>query len=281
MIKTSPSLRFFVALLLVTLVSACSTSPTGRSQLLFLSNSESRDEGIKAFEKIKNEIPIVTDTKHVDYVNCIVDAIVEELDTSADNSASTDAWEVLVFDTDSVNAFALPGKKIGVYTGLMHPSITHNQHQLATVIGHEMAHVLAEHSNERLSRQLLVDVGLNTASQILGGKNIDSGRLIMAGLGLGAEVGILLPFSRSHESEADIYGLQLIARSGFDPRESAKLWENIASSKSKTPHALLSTHPSDEERIQQLNAYTETVGLDLYQEAQAAGKQPNCQQFYY
>ncbi len=129
-----------------------------------------------------------------------------------------------MFDSKQVNAFALPGGKIGVYTGLL--EVATNQDQLATVIGHEISHVLAQHSNERLSRSQLANVGLQLSSVAISGTDYHDAA--MAGLGLGVQYGVLMPYGRAQESESDIVGLRLMAEAGFNPHESVNLWQNMA-----------------------------------------------------
>ncbi len=158
-----------------------------------------------------------------------------------------------MFDDEQVNAFALPGGKIGVYTGLL--NVAQNQHQLATVIGHEVAHVIADHGNERMSQSTLINMGSQAVGQVLAANEVPQTGAIMAAIGLGAQVGVQLPFSRTHESEADLLGLELMAKSGFDPRQSVNLWQNMAAaSEGPRPPELLSTHPSPDSRIQSLQA---------------------------
>jgi len=152
-----------------------------------------------------------------------------------------------------------------------------NQHQVAAVMGHELAHVIAQHGNERVSDQLAAQAGLTIAAIALGtsATSDDNKALILAGLGLGVQYGVILPFSRTHESEADLIGVELMAESGFDPRESVKLWENMAKAGGQAPE-FLSTHPSSSTRIKDLNARMQRA-LDAYSKAQAKNKKPNCQ----
>jgi predicted Zn-dependent protease len=161
---------------------------------------------------------------------------------------------VVVFDEPQINAFALPGGKIGVYKGLL--KVTENQHQLAAVIGHEVGHVIAEHGNQRLSSNALIGAGLQVTSAVLKTKQVANNQQLMSALGVGAQVGLQLPFGRAHESEADEIGLDLMAEAGFDPRESVKLWQNMdkASGGQKQPE-LLSTHPHPSTRIEQLQLH--------------------------
>lgn len=180
-------------------------------------------------------------------------------------------WEVVVFDDEQVNAFALPGGKIGVYTGLL--NVAENQHQLAAVIGHEVGHVIAEHGNERMSQSTLINMGSQAVGQVLAANEVPQSGPIMAAIGLGVQVGVQLPFSRTHESEADVIGLQLMAKSGFDPRQSVNLWQNMdAASGGNRPMELLSTHPAPQTRINNLQANMPNA----YASYQATAYRPNC-----
>lgn len=252
---------------MVLLLISCVTSPLGRSQLMLMPDSEMDQMGVQAFDNLKKETPIATDSRMTNYVNCITKAIVP-----ASNS-STKNWEVAVFREDTANAFALPGGKVGVYTGML--KVAHNQHQLAAVIGHEIAHVTSHHGNERVSQQFAVQQGM-ALIQALGNPQTQNGQLLMGLLGVGVQVGILLPYSRVQESEADLVGLSDMAKAGFDPRESVTLWQNMnRASNSGEPLEFLSTHPSHATRIQDLNN-SMNKALSLYQQAQATGRRPQC-----
>ena len=201
------------------------------------------------------------------YVECVANAITAQVPASVFNGQ----WEVVVFDDEQVNAFALPGGKIGVYTGLL--KVAENQHQLAAVIGHEVGHVIAEHGNERMSQSTLINVGSQAVGQVLAANEVPQSGPIMAAIGLGVQVGVQLPFSRTHESEADVIGLQLMAKSGFDPRQSVNLWQNMdAASSGDRPMELLSTHPAPQTRIDNLQANMP----DAYADYQATAYRPNC-----
>ncbi len=255
---------------IVVVLSSCATSPEGRSQLKLLPDDQINSMGVQSFEQIKKDIPESKDSNMRTYVQCIADAIIPQLDK--DNNPAL--WEVRVFTDDQANAFALPGNKIGVYDGLMKYAV--NQHQVAAVIGHELAHVFAQHSNERVSEQLASQAGLTIAAIALGSTSTseDSQRLILAGLGLGVQYGVILPFSRTHESEADLIGLDLMASAGFDPRESVKLWQNMAKAGGHTAE-FLSTHPSSSTRIKDLNARMSRA-LGTYNQAKSQNRIPNC-----
>ncbi|WP_371194233.1 M48 family metallopeptidase [Glaciecola sp. SC05] len=249
------------------LLSACTTSPTGRSQVLLYSDQQLSQSGIQAFAGMKQETPISTQAVTNRFVQCIANNIIQQLD----KNASPDEWEVVVFESDQVNAFALPGKKIGVYTGLL--KVAENQHQVAAVIGHEVGHVIAQHGNERMSQSTLIGVSQEVVNQALSVNGVQQTPAIMSALGLGVQVGLTLPFSRTHESEADIIGLDLMARAGFDPRESIKLWNNMnKASGGQRPLEILSTHPAPETRISKLNANMKPA-LALYNQVSV---KPNC-----
>jgi predicted Zn-dependent protease len=175
-----------------------------------------------------------------------------------------------------VNAFALPGRKIGVYRGML--AVAENSSQLAAVIGHEVGHVLARHGNERVSQATAAQLSQTAVAATVASADMSSatGQLIMAGVGLGAQYGVLLPYSRAHESEADLIGLQLMAKAGFDPRESVTLWQNMASaSGGQAPPELVSTHPSNETRIASLQANL-PAAIELEKQARAQGYRPGC-----
>jgi predicted Zn-dependent protease len=232
------------------LLSACATSPLGRSQFKLYSSGQLAGMGQQAFDSMKSQQKVSTTAMANDYVNCVAQAITRHVP----RSVFAGEWELVVFDDPQVNAFALPGGKIGVYTGLL--GIAQNQHQLATVIGHEVGHVIAEHGNERMSSNALISMGMDVTNQLLHSNQIASSDLVMAGLGLGVQVGVTLPFGRTHETEADLIGLELMAKAGFDPRQSTKLWENMAkaSNQQRQPE-LLSTHPLPSTRIDNLTAH--------------------------
>jgi len=249
-----------------TVAVACATSPLGRQQLRFFPGDQMAEMGAAAFAQTRKETPAVSDPALTGYVTCVADAITPLVE------GGPETWEVVVFDDAQANAFALPGGKIGVYRGLL--DVAKTQHQLATVIGHEIAHVQAEHGNERVSTAYATEAGLQLVQALAGGQGAQNDN-VMALLGLGAEVGVLLPFSRTQETEADLIGLDLMARAGFDPRESVQLWQNMAAGGNGAPPEFLSTHPSHGTRTDELNARMEHA-LALYREAQQQGRAPDC-----
>jgi len=256
-------IRLILLLLGVAYLAGCTTSPTGRSQLILMPDSEMEQMGLQAFTNIKKETPVDSSGTTNRYVQCVANAITREVGGG---------WEVVVFKDDDANAFALPGRKIGVNTGLL--KVAENQDQLATVIGHEVAHVLSQHSNERVSQKFAVEQGLNLINAIASPQT-GTGQTLMGLMGVGAQYGILLPYSRTQESEADILGLQLMAKAGFDPRESVQLWINMSKANRGQPPEFLSTHPSDSTRISQLRARI-PAALNLQSRARLQGKKPAC-----
>ena len=255
-------LQTFLLLLLV----SCATSPEGRSQLILLPDSQMDQMGVQAFNEMKGKIPVERDNNTNVYVKCVALEVLKEAEGYADKRS----WEIVVFKDETANAFALPGGKIGVHTGLL--KVAKTQDQLATVLGHEIGHVIARHGNERVSQSLAMQGALVAGSVAL--KDNANRNLILAGLGLGAQFGVLLPWGRTQESEADIIGLKIMARSGFNPQESVELWKNMAAQGAHPPE-WLSTHPSPGNRIENLKSHmNEAVGLSEY--AQRNGRNPNC-----
>ncbi|UTT86032.1 M48 family metallopeptidase [Vibrio pelagius] len=254
----------FASLLALAGITACSSSPTGRNQILLFSDQDMSQLGAQSFEQMKQQQKISQDAKTNAYVQCVTNSITKHIPKQG-----FDEWEVVVFESDQVNAFALPGGKIGVYTGLLKVAV--NQDQLATVIGHEIAHVIADHSNERLSQTQLANTGLSITGAALGASEYAQYKgMTMAALGLGVQYGVILPYGRTQESEADIVGLRYMADAGFDPNQSVNLWQNMAkASGGNQPPELLSTHPSHSTRIQDLRATITTL-------PQSNAQRPNC-----
>ncbi|MEM1229376.1 MAG: M48 family metallopeptidase [Pseudomonadota bacterium] len=261
-------MRNALLLLAALVLTSCSTSPLGRNQLILFPESEMNQMGVAAYQDIKNKTPARASGSTDRYVQCVSEHVVRALP-----GGNPEDWEVTVFDEDQANAFALPGGKIGVYTGLL--KVAEDQDQLATVIGHEVAHVLARHSNERVSTATLTQSGLQLA-QIAAGATSPMKQQLFGLLGLGAQVGVILPFGRKQESEADLVGLDLMANAGFDPRASVKLWQNMAAaSGGKSQPEFMSTHPSSDRRIAQLNERIPSA-MKLSLAARQSGKTPDC-----
>jgi len=255
-----------IVVLLGGLLTACATSPTGRSQFIYMPDNQVNQMGLQAFDQLKAKKPHSKNQRYIRFVNCIAEAITQETGGN---------WEVVVFKDKTLNAFALPGNKIGVHTGLI--ELVDNQAQLAAVIGHEVGHVLARHSNERMSEKTALNQGIALVAAISQPTSV-LGKLGLSALGIGAEYGVILPFSRTHESEADVIGLELMAKAGFDPKQSIVLWQKMdqASQGRQAVAEFLSTHPSHHTRIKDLSAAMPKA-LKYYQNAVAIGKKPHCQ----
>jgi predicted Zn-dependent protease len=250
---------------------ATTTSPTGRTQYVGAVSQGQLDQlGAKAFAELKAQKRQTGDARQAAYVRCVVNDLVATLPAEWRRSG----WETAVFVDDDANAFALPGGKVGVYTGIF--KVARNQDQLAAVIAHEMGHVLSHHHDERITRQ----AGAQGVLQLLGsllGSRYGSGvaNAAVQGGGVLAQAGFLLPGSRAQESEADVVGQQLMANTGFDPREAVNLWQNMIAAGGSRPPQWLSTHPDPQSRIAELRSRAASL-LPAYEQARAAGRRPKC-----
>jgi predicted Zn-dependent protease len=260
-------IRWVLLMSVIPVSVGCDETPTGRKQLALLPDAQLAAYGAKTFADLKRTQPMVTDPAINRYVQCMAQSIINAL------PEDRGSWEVVVFQNPSPNAFALPGNKIGVHSGML--KVAGSQGQLAAVVAHEVGHLLADHANERLTQQLAVQGGMALVDLFSGDPGTLKYQILRKALGLGADVGILLPFSRTHEKEADAIGLDLMARAGFDPRESIELWENMAAASKGQPVEFLSTHPSHDTRSEELE---ERMGpaLKTYEAAQSRGIRPNC-----
>jgi predicted Zn-dependent protease len=260
--------RWIAATAVVAALAACAVSPTGRKQFIFFNDGEVSKMGASAYDDLKQKQKLSTDQQVNQYVSCVAKAI---LKTLPENGG--EGWEINVFQDDTPNAFALPGRKIGVHSGIL--KVAKNQDQLATVIGHEIGHVLARHSAERLSSEFAAQGALAVAGIIAATSDSPEKGLALGALGAGITYGVLMPFSRTQESEADSIGLDLMAKAGFNPNESVVLWENMAAAKNSSPPEFLSTHPSDQTRMAALNRQIPNAEV-LMEEARAQGLRPSC-----
>ena len=257
----SRGVLLIVAGLGVAVVDGCETNPyTVRSQLLMSSVSEEIQLGAQAYSQVKNDPKLrqSQDPRKIEPVKRVAARIVEAAKRSKyAEMANQFQWEVTVIKDDkTANAFALPGGKMAVYTGIFPMAKT--EAGLAAVMGYEVVHALARHGAERMSQGQLTNVGLQVigaAAGAAGGGGM-LGQSAMAALGVGAQVGVVLPFSRKHESEADYVGILLAADAGYDPLESIALWERMGQmSGGGAPSEFISTHPSHETRITQLKKW--------------------------
>jgi predicted Zn-dependent protease len=233
------------------------------------SDAELEAEAARDFAKLKASAPLTTDRQTIDYVACVANAVVSVLEPPH----SEQNWEMAIMETDQINAFVMPGGKIVVFEGIL--KTAQNQHQLAAVIGHEIAHETAEHTKSKLLQGKGAQVGIQVAAVLLGGGHYGATYTAQEVLSQGAMYGLLLPYKRSQETEADVIGLEYMARAGFDPRESVPLWQNMAAQAGEAPAEFSSTHPSSENRIDSLVSEWIKV-LPLYNAAHAEGREPNC-----
>lgn len=221
---------------------------TGRSQLIDISHEQEMALGLQSYQQILSESNVLRSGQSVELVREIGYRLAKVID----NDPGFD-WEFNVIDSDQANAFALPGGKVAVYTGIL--PIVQNVDGLSAVMGHEIAHAIARHGAERMAHQKLVQYGSMAAGMALGSMDVGTQRMIMGALGMGAQYGVLLPFSRKHESEADYMGLIYTARACFDPREAPEIWVRMGEHSKGHPSEFMSTHPSHETRIRQLNEW--------------------------
>lgn len=240
---------FSALLVALSIFSGCHTVPqTGRSALHLVPNDQLAASASAQFGQLKQETPISRDPTY----NAMMRRVGDRIAYVAGPDMPNAQWEFVVFEDDSqINAFAMPGGKVAVYTGIFNVAKTDDD--LAIVMGHEVAHVAAGHGNERVSHQLLAAGGA-LALQV-GTKDMDSDQrqLLLAAYGAGASVGVILPYSRYHESEADEIGLLYAAKAGYDPRAAIGFWERMGASSQGAPPEFLSTHPSSSTRIRKLN----------------------------
>jgi predicted Zn-dependent protease len=259
-----------IGVALVTALLATGVSEA-RRKLLLVSSAQMDQMGAEAFDKLKATDKLARDPRRLAQAQCVVSALVRALP----ERMARQAWEVQVFDDPNPNAFALPGGKVGVNTGMF--AVIQSQDELAAVIGHEIAHVSEQHANERISRQMLVGAGLEAVGAYTGQRTSpERAKATMGLLGLGAQVGVMLPNSRSQEASADRLGQETMARAGFNPDAAVLLWQHMmGASKNGAPPQILSTHPDPQNRIRELAARAPTLRAP-YQAARASGRRPTC-----
>ncbi len=262
-----PVLPIVLAAAIAATVVSCATttSPTGRKQYVGAVSQEQLNQmGAQAFAQLKAQKQQTSNAGQRNYVSCVTNAIVNQLPAN-----QRGGWETAVFVDNDPNAFALPGGKVGVYTGIF--TVAKNQDQLAGVIAHEIGHVIARHHDERVTRQM----GAQTGVQLLGALAGDYGQLASQGGSILAQTGFLLPGSRAQESEADVVGQRLMAQAGFDPRGAVGLWQNMIAAGGGRAPEWLSTHPNPQARIAEMQARAAEL-VPVYEQARAAGRKPNC-----
>jgi predicted Zn-dependent protease len=236
--------RCLILLLLLALQSCATVPYTQRKALILISPAQEAALGKEAYREILSQETLSSNKKWT----LIVDQVGRNIARVSDKPDLD--WEFKLIESPQKNAFALPGGKVAVYTGIM--EVARNEAGLAAIMGHEIAHAIARHGAERMSQALLVNMGLTMADVSL--QNSEYRDLILAAIGVSANVGLLLPYSRKHESEADTIGTIYMAKAGYDPNEAVALWERFALAERTSVPAFLSTHPPSRERAEALRS---------------------------
>jgi len=223
------------------------TNEAGRSAHMGLNPQQEQQLGLQSYQQVLQREQTIDSGPEAEMVRTVAGRLAQATGTAGKGFE----WAVSLVRSPQVNAFCLPGGKIVVYTGIL--PVAKTPAGLATVMGHEMAHATARHGSERLFQQKATQTLLTGVQYSLGDMSYEQQRMIMGAIGAGAQYGILMPFGREHESEADAIGLTYMARAGYDPREAVSFWERMSQAGGgKAPPEFLSTHPSHDTRIQQL-----------------------------
>ena len=240
-------------------MAACATVPiTGRKQLSLISDSEMNALSFQQYDQVIAESDISTDaeaTAMVKRVGTRIQGAVEKYFHDNGMSSHLDGydWEFNLIASDQANAWCMPGGKVAFYTGIL--PVCRDDTGVAVVMGHEIAHAIAEHGGERMSHQMAMQMGGMALSEAVKSKPEETQAIYMSVFAVGAQYGAMLPYSRQHESEADHMGLIFMAMAGYDPREAPKFWERMSAGGGAAPPEFMSTHPSDETRIKNLNTH--------------------------
>ena len=241
------------------LMSSCgSVSVTGRNQLLLVSDSEVLTSSLTQYSEYMKSAPLSTNAQGKAMVTRVGKKIAAATEEYLKNNGLASevqnfAWEFNLVKDDQVNAFCMPGGKIVVYEGLL--KICSSDDELAVVVGHEVAHAVAKHSNERISQQLLTEYGAQVVGQALSNKSESIQKVGNTVYGLGSQYGVTLPFSRKHESEADYMGLIFMTMAGYNPNTAITFWQKMSASGGASIPEFMSTHPSDATRISDIQKY--------------------------
>ena len=265
---------------LIAFAAGCQTAPvTGRSRLMLVGDMQMRELGMTAFQEMLEEKGISDDREKTTVLDRIGRRVSEVGDSYLiEYGKAPYEWEFALIESESANAFCLPGGKVGVYTGLI--NYTENEAELANVVAHEVAHAILEHGGERLSQSLLIQMGF-TAIMIGMEEQDESVQAgVLAALGLGATVGVLMPYSRRHEFEADEVGLMLMAESGYDPEAAVTFWGRFAQQDKARMPEFLSTHPSDANRVQRLQANMQEAQIRYSRAPRQHGKGESLTRFH-
>jgi predicted Zn-dependent protease len=250
--------RVILLSLIVIFVLSCSKVVlTGRKQLLLVSDSEVLAMSATAYKQFVDSVPASTNTAQTALVKNVGTRIASAVENylkskGLESELANLKWEFHLVRDSTVNAFCMPGGKVVFYEGII--PVAKSEAGLAVVMGHEIAHAVAKHSNERMSHQMLAQYGSGIAGLALSNKSAILQQTIGTVYGLGANVGFILPYSRKHEYEADRLGLIFMAMAGYDPHEAVAFWERMSANKKSSVQEFMSTHPSDDNRIAQMKA---------------------------
>jgi predicted Zn-dependent protease len=242
------------------LVTGCTSAPvTGRRQLLTTSETEENKLGLTAYKEVLEKEPI---TKNVRYKE-LVERVGQRIAAVADRPDFD--WEFTVIESDTQNAFCLPGGKVAVYTGML--PVCQTEAGLAVVMSHEVGHAIARHGGERMSHKMAQNMGKQLAGRLLKNQDQQKKTIMLTAYNIGSEYGAILPYSRKHELEADAIGLKLMAEAGYDPSAAPEFWERFAALKGAGgPMEFMSTHPSDSRRSVSLREQLPEA-LQVYEQA--------------
>lgn len=226
---------------------------TGRSQLVAISANEEAALGLSSYQQILRQSDVISSGRDYQRIQSIGQKLADVFSQEFGDKFHFE-WDFNLIKSEQINAFALPGGKVAVYTGII--PVAENDNALAAIMGHEIGHVIARHGAERMSQQQLLQMGQLALSMSVSEMSPEQQRMAMGALGIGSQFGVMLPFSRKHESEADYLGLIFMSKACFDPREAPKLWERMAkASGGKAPVEFMSTHPNPETRIEQFKEW--------------------------
>ncbi|MES1221449.1 MAG: M48 family metallopeptidase [Bacteroidota bacterium] len=253
--------KIIVPFLVFSLVLSCARNAiTGRSQLKLLPEAEVQSMALQEYQTFLSQNKVVSSTTNKDAemvrrVGQRISAAVQKYYAEKGKSADLEGykWEYNLVDSKEINAWCMPGGKIVVYTGLL--PVTQNEAALAVVMGHEVSHAIFQHGNTRMSQGLLTQLGGEALSVALSSKPAATQQLFQTAYGVGSQVAVILPFSRSDELEADHWGINWAAMAGYNPQEAIPLWQRMASAGGQKPPEILSTHPDDGHRIEQLQKF--------------------------
>lgn len=257
--KTYFKTLFFVVIASV-VVTACSSVPvTGRKQLNIIPSSQMMSMSYQQYDDFLKSNKLSTNAQQTQMIKTVgakIKTAVETYFRQQGMSSELDgySWEFNLIESPEANAWCMPGGKVVFYTGIL--PITKDETGVAVVMGHEIAHAVAEHGNERMSQSLITELGGTALAVALQEKPAETQQLWLTAYGIGSQVGVMLPFSRLHESEADRMGLIFMAMAGYNPNDAVSFWQRMADMKNgQSPPEFLSTHPSDATRIRQIKSW--------------------------